>query len=42
VAFKKGYIGVGDVILSNKQLNDKFNVEGLMQEYDEYAEDFVY
>lgn len=41
-AFKKGYIDAGSVILSAKQLNDKFGMEDFMQEYEEYAEDFLY
>lgn len=41
-AFKKGYIDAGNVILSDKQLNDKLSMEDFMQEYEEYAEDFVY
>lgn len=40
--FKKGYIDAGNVILSDKKLSDKFSMEDFMQEYEEYAEDFVY
>jgi hypothetical protein len=41
-SFKKGYIDAGNVILSDKKLNDKFSMEDFMQEYEEYAEAFVY
>ncbi|KAJ5566733.1 uncharacterized protein N7459_010115 [Penicillium hispanicum] len=41
-AFKKGYIEAGNAILSSKQLNEKFSMEDFMQEYEEYAEDFLY
>jgi hypothetical protein len=41
-AFKKGYMDAGNVVLSNKQLNDKFSIQDFMQEYEEYAEDFMY
>jgi hypothetical protein len=41
-AFKKGYMDAGNVVLSDKQLNDKFRIQDFMQEYEEYAEDFVY
>ncbi|KAJ5943288.1 hypothetical protein N7516_003456 [Penicillium verrucosum] len=41
-AFKKGYIDAGSVILSAKQLNNKFSMADFMQEYEEYAEDLVY
>lgn len=40
--FRKGYIDAGNAILLNKQLNDKFSIQDFMQEYEEYAEDFVY
>lgn len=41
-AFKRGYIDAGNIIRSKKQLNDKFDMEDFMQEYEGYAEDFVY
>lgn len=40
-AFKKGYIEAGNVILLDKGLNDIFSVEDFMQQYEEYAEDFL-
>jgi hypothetical protein len=40
-AFKKGYIEVGNVILLDKRLNDAFSVEDFMQQYEEYAADFL-
>ncbi|KAJ9488538.1 hypothetical protein VN97_g4745 [Penicillium thymicola] len=40
-AFKKGYIEAGNVILLDKGLNDIFSVENFMQQYEEYAEDFL-
>lgn len=39
--FRQGYIEAGNIILSDKKLKDKFNIEDFMQEYEEYAEDFV-
>jgi hypothetical protein len=41
-AFKEGYVAAGSVILSDKQLDDKFSMKDFMQEYEEYAEDLVY
>ncbi|CAI7661141.1 unnamed protein product [Penicillium discolor] len=41
MAFKKGYIEAGNVILLDKRLNDVFSVEDFMQQYEEYAEDFL-
>ncbi|KAJ5143409.1 uncharacterized protein N7515_002196 [Penicillium bovifimosum] len=41
-AFKNGYIDAGNVVLWQKQLNDKFCMVDFMQEYEEYAEDFLY
>ncbi|KAJ5511427.1 hypothetical protein N7453_003530 [Penicillium expansum] len=42
-AFKgaMGYIEAGNIILSDKKLNTKFNMDDFMQEYEEYAEDFL-
>ncbi|KXG51940.1 uncharacterized protein PGRI_082240 [Penicillium griseofulvum] len=39
--FRKGYIEAGNMILSEKQLKNKYNMEDFMQEYEEYAEDFL-
>lgn len=39
--FRQGYIEAGNIILSDKKLNNMFNIEDFMQEYEEYAEDFV-
>ncbi|KGO76042.1 hypothetical protein PITC_011990 [Penicillium italicum] len=39
--FRYGYIEAGNFILSDKQLQNKFNMEVFMQEYEEYAEDFL-
>jgi hypothetical protein len=39
--FRQGYIEAGNVILSEKQLKNKYNMEDFMQEYEEYAEDFL-
>ncbi|KAJ5817445.1 hypothetical protein N7447_009678 [Penicillium robsamsonii] len=38
--FLKGYIEAGNIILSDERLKNKFNKE-FMQEYEEYAEDFL-
>jgi hypothetical protein len=35
-------IDAGSVILSAKQLNNKFSMEDFMQEYEEYAEDLEF
>ncbi|KGO42792.1 hypothetical protein PEX1_084630 [Penicillium expansum] len=39
--FRQGYIEAGNIILSDKKLDTKFNMEDFMQEYEEYAEDFL-
>lgn len=39
--FRQGYIEAGNIILSDKGLNSNFNMEDFMQEYEEYAEDFL-
>ncbi|KAK4861860.1 hypothetical protein LT330_003895 [Penicillium expansum] len=39
--FRQGYIEAGNIILSDKKLNTKFNMDDFMQEYEEYAEDFL-
>ncbi|KAJ6186792.1 hypothetical protein N7519_008093 [Penicillium mononematosum] len=39
--FRQGYIEAGKMILSDKKLQNKFNMEDFMQEYEEYAEDFL-
>lgn len=39
--FRQGYIEAGNIILSDKKLKNKFNIEDFMQEYEEYAEDFL-
>ncbi|CAG8902450.1 unnamed protein product [Penicillium egyptiacum] len=39
--FRQGYIEAGNAILSDKQLNNKFNMEDFMPEYEEYAEHFL-
>ncbi|KAJ5928340.1 hypothetical protein N7466_007296 [Penicillium verhagenii] len=41
-SFKKGYIDAGNAILSAKHLTNKFNMVDFMQQYEEYAEDFLY
>ncbi|KAJ5528549.1 hypothetical protein N7527_001942 [Penicillium freii] len=40
-AFRQGYIEAGNFILSDRGLENKFNMEDFMQEYEEYAEDFL-
>jgi hypothetical protein len=39
--FRQGYIEAGNMILSDKKLQNKFSMEAFMQEYEEYAEDFL-
>ncbi|OQE13578.1 hypothetical protein PENFLA_c046G10015 [Penicillium flavigenum] len=39
--FRHGYIEAGNMILSDKKLQNKFNIEDFMQQYEEYAEDFL-
>ncbi|OQE36695.1 hypothetical protein PENCOP_c011G06027 [Penicillium coprophilum] len=39
--FRQGYLEAGNIILSHKRLKNKFNMEDFMQEYVEYAEDFL-
>jgi hypothetical protein len=39
--FRKGYMDAGNAILSQKQLSNKFSMVDFMQEYEEYAEDFL-
>lgn len=39
--FKTGYMDAGNAILSRKQLSDKFSMADFMQEYEDYAEDFL-
>lgn len=39
--FKNGYMDAGNAILLQKQLSDKFSMVDFMQEYEEYAEDFL-
>ncbi|KAJ5332217.1 hypothetical protein MYU51_007469 [Penicillium brevicompactum] len=41
-AFKEGYVETGNVILVDKGLDSRFDIEEFMQEYEEYAEDFLY
>ncbi|KAJ5567665.1 hypothetical protein N7535_006971 [Penicillium sp. DV-2018c] len=41
-AFKNGYIDAGNAVLWQKQLNHKFSIADFIQEYEEYAEDFLY
>ncbi|KAJ9348645.1 hypothetical protein DTO280E4_9270 [Paecilomyces variotii] len=41
-AFRKGYTDAGNAILRQKQLSDKFSMVDFMQEYEEYAQDFLY
>jgi hypothetical protein len=41
-AFKKGYIETTKVVLADKNLSAKFDAEQFMQQYEEYAEDFLY
>jgi hypothetical protein len=40
-AFRQGYIEAGNFILSDRGLENKFNMEDFMKEYEEYAEDFL-
>ncbi|KAK1764288.1 hypothetical protein QBC33DRAFT_202714 [Phialemonium atrogriseum] len=40
-AFKAAYIATGRVILADQRWGDKFSVEEFMEEYQEYAEDFL-
>ncbi|KAK4182151.1 hypothetical protein QBC35DRAFT_518985 [Podospora australis] len=40
-AFRKGYIEAGQVILQERTLESKFSVVDFMNEYEEYAEDFL-
>lgn len=40
-AFKRGYIEAGKFILSDRKLQDIFNVEDFFQEYETYTEDFL-
>ncbi|KAJ9485026.1 hypothetical protein VN97_g8332 [Penicillium thymicola] len=37
-AFRQGYTEADDIILSDKKLKNKFNIEGFMQEYEEYED----
>ncbi|CAG8044278.1 unnamed protein product [Penicillium nalgiovense] len=42
--FRQGYIEAGNIILSDRGLKTKFNMEDFMkeyEEYEEYAEDFL-
>ncbi|CAG8248708.1 hypothetical protein PENNAL_c0009G00389 [Penicillium nalgiovense] len=39
--FRQGYIEAGNIILAEKKLQNKFNMEDFMQEYEEYVEDFL-
>ncbi|KAJ5462150.1 hypothetical protein N7530_010355 [Penicillium desertorum] len=39
--FRQGYIEAGNMILSDKKLQNKFSMVAFMQEYEEYAEDFL-
>lgn len=39
--FKKGYIDAGNIILADKRLHGKFSMADFLQEYEEYAEDFL-
>lgn len=40
-AFKQGYVEIGRLILKHKGIGDRFDVEEFMNEYEEYAEDFL-
>jgi hypothetical protein len=40
-AFRRGYISTGQIILTAKNLDTKFNLEDFMREYEEYAQDFL-
>ncbi|CAG8135580.1 unnamed protein product [Penicillium olsonii] len=40
-AFKKGYSAAGTIILGDKRLDSKFDMKEFVQQYEEYAEDFV-
>ncbi|CAG8426546.1 unnamed protein product [Penicillium salamii] len=41
-AFKEGYSAAGTIILPDKRLDSKFDMKVFMQQYEEYAEDFLY
>lgn len=40
-AFKSGYSEAGEIILAERMLKDRFDIEDFMREYEEYAEDFL-
>ena len=40
-AFKAGYMGAAQVILREKGMEKKFSIEDFMEEYEDYAEDFL-
>ncbi|CAG8269130.1 unnamed protein product [Penicillium olsonii] len=40
-AFKKGYSAAGTIILGDKRLDSKFDIKEFIQQYEEYAEDFL-
>ncbi|KAK3314543.1 hypothetical protein B0H66DRAFT_627104 [Apodospora peruviana] len=40
-AFKEVYMGAGQTILEQRNLENKFHLEDFMREYEEYAEDFL-
>ncbi|OQD70560.1 hypothetical protein PENDEC_c022G02980 [Penicillium decumbens] len=39
--FKKGYTQAGNIILAERKLETQFSMADFMQEYEEYAEDFL-
>ncbi|KAJ5773718.1 hypothetical protein N7457_008614 [Penicillium paradoxum] len=40
-AFKEGYSAAGTIILADKRLDSKFDMKEFIQQYEEYAEDFL-
>lgn len=41
-AFKEGYSAAGTIILADKRLDSKFDMKEFIQQYEEYAEDFLF
>ncbi|GLI72257.1 hypothetical protein PoHVEF18_000427 [Penicillium ochrochloron] len=39
--FRSGYCKAGEIILAERKLEDRFDIEDFMREYEEYAEDFL-
>lgn len=40
-AFKEGYSAAGTIILADKRLDSRFDINEFIQQYEEYAEDFL-